>query len=619
MSANHAGAGNYRAKALADNGTTCYLCGKVCTPEEVEADHVRELADGGSKGRHNISVACKVCHRKKSAAARVARAKTAKAKERLAPVQAPRRWVLSVLLIAAVGSGEVWWFGPRALWRVPLLVAVVAVVLGWRWQNQRARRRDLAGALRDGLCKATQVSTVAPGALRIRQWHGLSPVVGSHTYLTAPDFNDWEPTARAAVEMVVRVRVHDDLTFAWDHTRYVVRWRPARPGEERVVPVADVDRDQAQARLKEAVGGFVRGPVTVTVGWDAVGPESIEVRYPTTFRDDDAGVRYGLQARISEKTGLRWRFVYHGAEDRLVATRRPPMPALVAHPPPVDVNPKHLELGVSEDATAVVWDFKKNPHLLVVGSTGAGKTVVMCTIATRALASDCDVVIVDGKGTSLAGLRDWPGVLRTGFADPEQMSEALCWLEALCNQRYGLIRDHDAEPGDFRRIVLIFDEAADAIQAMNGWWKGGAKKAAKSDITTAPGMDAWKTIARKGREARINLVLGIQQAAAGFFDGSESRDQLGGRIACGPLSEQGAQMTFARTDVGRDLPEIPGRATVRLGGKIEEAQLFWTPAPKPSGTIRHEDAAILRPLLDRATSLRGPSLPVRSPRVALEK
>jgi hypothetical protein len=127
------------------------------------------------------------------------------------------------------------------------------------------------------------------------------------------------------------------------------------------------------------------------------------------------------------------------------------------------------------------------------------------------------------------------------------------------------------------------------VTSLQSWWadnkpKGGPNK--------PPGMNAWKSVARLGREARVHLVFGIQQASASFFEGTEARDNFGFRIALGPTTQQSAEMAFGAGWVGRDVPATAkGRATLTTGddGRFAEVQTYYSPELRPTGRPKNPD------------------------------
>ena len=223
--------------------------------------------------------------------------------------------------------------------------------------------------------------------------------------------------------------------------------------------------------------------------------------------------------------------------------------------------------------------------------------MVLSGLILEASVRGWDIVIVDGKGTALAGFRNWPGVIRYGLGEPEEMHEALVWVEDLMRERYRKVRDEGVDPKTFRPMLVVLDEFTEFTLAVKKWWsaEGAMDNAPDLDsgkkgkpLREAPSIDSWSSIARLGREGRVHIVVGIQQAASKIFEGTEKRDQLGYRLVLGPTTAESARMMFGRSDIGRDVPQdAKGRGTiVRVkNGPPSEVQTYWTPVPKPDGSM----------------------------------
>src|SRR5450756_2001131 len=106
------------------------------------------------------------------------------------------------------------------------------------------------------------------------------------------------------------------------------------------------------------------------------------------------------------------------------------------------------------------------------------------------------------------------------------------------------------------------------------------------------------SLVRKGRSARVHVILGLQRPDADVL-GGDMRDNFGTRISLGPLSPQGAIMMWESPHLGVALPRgIAGRATaVSDDARPLEVQAYWTPDPRWAAAARHPaDLALLERL-----------------------
>lgn len=349
------------------------------------------------------------------------------------------------------------------------------------------------------------------------------------------------------------------------------------------------DLEGFRAKLEKTLGE----PTSLRViKKDRHGPLRIAVTYPAMF-DDTIANQLKVADLVNRRLPGRWDSEWDTVGNRFEAWRRPDMPDKIDRPVKPDVA--RFPLGVTEAHKPAAWVPAVMPHALVVGATGAGKSVLISGLVMHAAASGWEVRIVDGKGTTLAGFRNWPGVTMCGFGDAEDMQPVLTRTEREVRDRYKRVRAGEIEVEDLHPILLVIDEGAEMTQSLQTWWsdnkppKGGSKP---------PGMNAWRSVARLGREARVHLVFGIQQAAASFFEGTEARSNFSCRIALGPTESTSAEMTFGQSWVGRDVPvTAKGRATWTTGdeGRFAEIQTYYSPELRPTGRPRNEaDADVVR-------------------------
>lgn len=348
------------------------------------------------------------------------------------------------------------------------------------------------------------------------------------------------------------------------------------------------------------------------------GRRSVSISYTAGFRDYEPAERGKVERIIDARLDGRWRFTWNTTANRLDAKQRPPMPDRVERKH-VPGESDRFALGVDEDGKARMWSTVSDcPHLLVAGATGSGKTVLISGLIMEAAARpDWEVWIVDGKGTTLAGFRRWPGVVRTGYGTADSMAPVLQAAEAEVHRRNA---DETANPEDWPKILLVIDEAAQMTSTLGQAWR---QEKPRGGGPAHPAIDAWRSVARLGRENRVHLVMGIQQAAASFFQGTEARDQFGGRLVLGPTTEESAGMMFGRTWVGRDVPaKAKGRATYIVMGDEHpvEIQTYYSPELRKDGTPRDEaqaaDVGRWRALAQRAHPMPEPEPePMSSPRL----
>ncbi len=111
-----------------------------------------------------------------------------------------------------------------------------------------------------------------------------------------------------------------------------------------------------------------------------------------------------------------------------------------------------------------MWtDFAKNPHMLIAGATGAGKSVMLHTITTNLLLmSHAYVAIIDTKDLEFV-----PYTKKFGNISIYNSYQGACdILEYLIDEmefRYAWLRRDNYTLADFQPYMLIIDEFADLI------------------------------------------------------------------------------------------------------------------------------------------------------------
>jgi S-DNA-T family DNA segregation ATPase FtsK/SpoIIIE len=216
-------------------------------------------------------------------------------------------------------------------------------------------------------------------------------------------------------------------------------------------------------------------------------------------------------------------------------------------------------------------DLADEPHLLVAGTTGSGKSVfihsVLYDLFTR---SDCRFLMFDPKRVELSYYRNSPRLFRQPVVDPANAAKALRWAAILMDQRFKVLQDMglrdwgDLEPA-LPRIVIVIDELANLILA--------DKKIEQPLVT----------IASQGRAAGIHLVMATQRPSADVLTGL-LRANIPARVAFATvtsiesriiLDEVGAEKLQGKGDMlyrnGTRMMHLRGRqvAQVRIMEAVE--------------------------------------------------
>lgn len=106
-----------------------------------------------------------------------------------------------------------------------------------------------------------------------------------------------------------------------------------------------------------------------------------------------------------------------------------------------------IGLGLDVSGNVVINDIAKMPHVLIAGTTGSGKSVLLNTlIATllfRASPYEVKFILVDPKRVELTDYKDIPHLLTPVIVEPDKILSALKWAMQEMDRRYRLF--HEAQ------------------------------------------------------------------------------------------------------------------------------------------------------------------------------
>lgn len=189
-----------------------------------------------------------------------------------------------------------------------------------------------------------------------------------------------------------------------------------------------------------------------------------------------------------------------------------------------------LALGHTIDGQDFIADLQKMPHLLIAGSTGSGKSVMINAIVTsilyKASPDEVKFIMVDPKRLELGLYEGIPHLLTPIVVDPKRAANALKWavtemenryrtlaglgvrnieqfnkeVRAIVNQR--LASESEELPKPLPYIVVLIDELADLMMV--------ASSEVESSITR---------LAQMARAVGIHLVLATQRPSVDVITG----------------------------------------------------------------------------------------------------
>lgn len=189
-----------------------------------------------------------------------------------------------------------------------------------------------------------------------------------------------------------------------------------------------------------------------------------------------------------------------------------------------------IAIGKTIDGLNYVNDLTKMPHLLIAGTTGAGKSVgvnaLLVSILYRARPDEVKLILIDPKRLELGLYEDIPHLATPIIVDPKPAARALRWAVGEMERRYkelagwgvrnidgynaerdrrNTVKDYDENGQPWTRmpyIVIIIDELADLMMTSG------------HEVE-----DSITRLAQMARAVGIHLVLATQRPSVDVITG----------------------------------------------------------------------------------------------------
>jgi len=183
-----------------------------------------------------------------------------------------------------------------------------------------------------------------------------------------------------------------------------------------------------------------------------------------------------------------------------------------------------LALGKDISGLPFYMDLRKAPHLMIAGTTGSGKSVLLNAVITsmlyKASPYELKFIMIDPKMLELSVYEDIPHLLHPVVTEPKKAAAALRWAVQEMDNRYRIlsedgVRDIETHNRNVQRlnredkwekmmpyIVIVLDELADLMMI--------APSEIKESITR---------LSQKARAAGIHLIVATQRPSADIVAG----------------------------------------------------------------------------------------------------
>ena len=175
-----------------------------------------------------------------------------------------------------------------------------------------------------------------------------------------------------------------------------------------------------------------------------------------------------------------------------------------------------VALGLDVANNPIVVDIAKMPHVLVAGTTGSGKSVLInsfiSSLLFRASPQEVRLILIDPKRVEFTGYNGIPHLLTPVIVESDKILSALKWAMAEMDKRYKIfaergVRNIDSynELSGFQAlpyIVIFVDELADLMM-----------------FAPVEVEDAIARLAQMARATGIHLVLATQRPSVNVVTG----------------------------------------------------------------------------------------------------
>ncbi len=285
-------------------------------------------------------------------------------------------------------------------------------------------------------------------------------------------------------------------------------------------------------------------------------------------------------------------------------------------------NDWSLPVGLGKDISgrAVFFDLAEMPHLLVAGTTGSGKSVMLNGLLTSLLLTtdprQVKMVLVDPKRVELSQFVRVPHLITPVVTDVKKAANALSWAVAEMERRYEVLEKYGVRSLDgyndraekpMPYVVVVIDELADLMMTAAAKVEDAvirlAQKARAVGIhlvvaTQRPSVDVITGMIKANIPSRIAFAVSSQIDSRVIMDAAGAESLLGmGDMLFKPVSAsrpsrvQGAYIS--EPEVDRVVSACAAKAEARYVEEVTEAKVEREEKEEPDDDLLPEAASFV--------------------------
>jgi hypothetical protein len=247
-----------------------------------------------------------------------------------------------------------------------------------------------------------------------------------------------------------------------------------------------------------------------------------------------------------------------------------------------------VAVGIGKFDKTMTFDFDTDaPHMMVVATTGRGKSQTLGDIGCQPLHKGAFGVVLDVKRTSLPCFKELPNVAY--YAGEEECHYALLAWEREMKRRQQII---DIPRGQKRpdigpRGFLLAEESDGMVEQLRMWWQ--IREGTRSNV---PSLSVMNTTRLMGRTAKLHQIVVTQTGDARAVGGGGARSQFGVQVISADVATWKKVVPQCKTPPAG--PSVhKGRWHFFRNGLPDEVQVFGFVDPPPGHEDEEMDAARL--------------------------